>query len=237
MVTHYIRQVRVVLQARVSSSRLPAKVILPISGNLRLYELAAKRAGNTGNDLIIATSTDSTDDLLAQDATARGFKVKRGSLNNVLDRFGNATKDMANEDICVRLTCDNTFPDGAFIDRLVEEFETIDAVHLTSSKALPYGVSVEVFKVNTLRQAIAKATTEAQMEHVTKWIIDTLGSQVSKIAITGQDLSNLRTTVDTLDDYLTVAGFFFEKPDAINLDTLTLSSDFAEWTKMKSRTS
>jgi len=77
------RPLRIVLQCRLSSSRLPAKVLLPVGG-LPIAVLAAKRAMRGGKDLVLATSVEPSDDLLADAATRHGVPVMRGPLDDVL---------------------------------------------------------------------------------------------------------------------------------------------------------
>ena len=104
-----------VLQARTNSSRLPGKVLLPIKG-IPLAVLAAKRAANTGRNVIIATSLESSDDGLAALIQSNGLRCFRGSLKNTLDRFVSALSVYDDQDIVFRLTADNVFPDGALLD-------------------------------------------------------------------------------------------------------------------------
>src|SRR5579872_736077 len=133
--------VRIVLQARTSSSRLPAKSLLPVGG-LPLAVLCARRLANTGREVILATSSDCSDDLLAAVAEEHGIKVFRGSLEDVLARFVACTADLADEDLIVRATADNALPDGVFVDQLIALFEAQPLPYLgTSSPAdgLPYG--------------------------------------------------------------------------------------------------
>src|SRR5690606_8502139 len=96
---------RIVLQARTSSTRLPGKVLLPICG-LPMAVLAAKRAGQDGTEVVVATSDDPSDDALAATAKRHGLKIVRGPLDDVLARFILATGDLAGDDICIRFTAD-----------------------------------------------------------------------------------------------------------------------------------
>ena len=108
----------IILQARVTSSRLPAKILLPVAG-YPLFVLAALRAKKTGIDLIVATSDEPSDDVICTAAAKFHLPVCRGSLNDVLGRFLEATNGQSEDRIIVRLTADNIFPDGDFIDELV----------------------------------------------------------------------------------------------------------------------
>ena len=76
----------VVLQARTDSSRLPAKILLPVAG-LPLVVLAAKRAGNTGLKVVVATSLEQNDDELVKILKKYSIPYYRGKLNNTLDRL------------------------------------------------------------------------------------------------------------------------------------------------------
>jgi spore coat polysaccharide biosynthesis protein SpsF (cytidylyltransferase family) len=83
----------VVVQARLGSSRLPGKALLPI-GNMPIVVLAAKRAGNTELPVRVATSSDRLDDPLVKALLQHGLEVKRGALDDVLGRFLMATEDL-----------------------------------------------------------------------------------------------------------------------------------------------
>ena len=111
------------IQARLSSNRLPAKVLLPIQ-TIPLVVLAAKRASNTGIEVLVVTSTESSDDALCQELKTQDIKYYRGSLNNVLNRFVSALEEYDDKTIVFRLTADNSFPDGALLDELEENFKS-----------------------------------------------------------------------------------------------------------------
>ena len=106
------RRVRIVLQARTTSTRLPAKVLLPVGG-MPLAILCARRLGSSGREVVLATSDTPSDDVLASIAEANAIRVHRGSLDDVLTRFLDCTADLADEDLIVRATADNAVPDGA----------------------------------------------------------------------------------------------------------------------------
>ena len=111
----------VVLQARTNSSRLPGKVLLPING-YPVAVLAALRAANKGRQVILATSVEQSDDGLVSIFEKFGLKYFRGSLDNVLDRFIGALTSWDDDTIVFRITGDNLFPDGAFIEEVENEF-------------------------------------------------------------------------------------------------------------------
>lgn len=209
---------RVVVQSRISSTRLPAKALLPVNG-FPIAALCALRAGNCGGDVVLATSCQPEDDVLVHALSSYDIQIFRGALDNVLDRFVRATEDLGEEDIVIRLTADNVFPDGQFVDSLVQQFtaENVDYLGTNSPlDGLPYGLSAEVFSVRILRQAALQATSDAEREHVTPWIRKNGICAYTDASKFGLDhrCGYLRATVDNLNDYLSIAKLF----DSINVD-------------------
>lgn len=206
--THRTRRTFVVVQARVGSVRLPGKSLLTLGG-LPLAELVLRRAGNTGRPVRLATSTDSSDDPLANLVEASGFQVVRGALDDVLGRFLLATRDAAENDVVVRLTADNPVPDGAFLEGLLDYFEAsnVDYVHV-NQHTVPYGLSAEVFSVNALRRAGVAASDSFDREHVTPWIRRHLATGVFQPPLPKRIAPHLRCTIDTLDDFVRMSAAF-----------------------------
>ncbi|MEM4360378.1 MAG: hypothetical protein QXT45_07620 [Candidatus Bilamarchaeaceae archaeon] len=214
-----------VLQARLGSTRLPAKALLPICG-FPMAILAAKRAQRNGLQVIIATSTSSLDDILAHIAQEVGITVVRGSIDDVLGRFVQATANLPEDAIVVRLTSDNVFPDADFINIALEQFlmkKNIQLLATTEESNLPYGLSIEVFRCGVLREAAKKALTPYQREHVTPWIRSTYGVHSLMIPSLPKEWGALRCTVDTLEDYECVWKVFKackENPVSVSWRTL-----------------
>jgi len=205
---------RIVIQARLSSSRLPAKALLPLKG-MPVAVLCALRAANRGGEVVVATSTDPSDDVLAGKFSEYSIRVVRGPLNDVLERFALATSDLAASDLVVRLTADNVVPDGEFIDRLVQEFRSAKVDYLGTHApvdGLPYGLSAEVFTARILREAAASARTGEEREHVTPWIRrhGTCRFVSSAMLLLEKRHGHLRCTIDSLEDYVQLAKLFNE---------------------------
>jgi spore coat polysaccharide biosynthesis protein SpsF len=214
------RPVRIVLQCRLSSSRLPAKVLLPVGG-LPIAVLAAKRAMRGGKDLVLATSVEPSDDLLVAEATRHGVRTMRGPLDDVLGRFLLATQDLPDDALCVRLTGDNVFPDGDFIDGLIALLDEHDLSYLAhggNSTQFPYGMAAEVFSVKALREAGAQTSDPFDREHVTPYIRRTYApAQMPPFPGLDREWGHLRATVDTFDDYQTVAAVCAGLPDPVQV--------------------
>ncbi|HNB26558.1 MAG TPA: aldo/keto reductase [Alphaproteobacteria bacterium] len=223
---------RIVLQARTSSTRLPGKVLLPVAG-LPLAVLAAKRAGQDGSEVVVATSTDPGDDALAETLRRHGIACVRGPLDDVLARFILATGDLAGDDICIRFTADNVFPDSAFANRVAGavEHEGHDWAGFSGgSDGLPYGLAGEAFRVHLLREADRSTTDQQDREHVSPWITRKVGRHLTTMPRDpARDFSALRCTVDTLEDYRTVSAALAGLKDPVGAPYLELCRRLADW--------
>ena len=218
--------VLVIVQARMTSSRLPGKVMMTIGG-LPLVELAARRAGNTGLPVCVATSVHEADGIVFRHISNFGGKCVRGSLDDVRSRFLLAAQDLQDSDIVVRLTADNVFPDGAFVEELVDNLEQSDSDYLGSCSpvdGLPYGLSAEAFRIGALRGQTAADLGSDDREHVTPSLRAGSDGRVFRPSSAEGDKSALRCTVDCLDDYVRVASLFRhdEDPVAVRWQELVL---------------
>jgi len=192
-----------VLQARMGSTRLPGKVLLPICG-IPIAVLSAKRARRSAAyEVRIATTVDPSDDVLVEVVREASIPVTRGSVEDVLGRFVEATADLPDEALVVRLTADNVFPDADLIDMIVDEFlrKETTLVAATPESGLPYGLAVEVFRCGVLREAAQNAATRHQREHVTPWIKSKYGQESIRVPGVPEGWAALRCTIDTLEDY------------------------------------
>ncbi|TVP43106.1 MAG: hypothetical protein EA350_14290 [Gemmatimonadales bacterium] len=204
-------RVRIVLQARTGSSRLPAKSLLPVGG-IPLVLLCAQRLGQDGLEVVVATSDHEDDDLLAHTLERKDVRVVRGSLSDVLGRFILATADLDDSDLAVRVTGDNPLPDADFVRRLLRLHQDsgMPCIFTHSPRdGLPYGLSAEVLTVGLLRHAGSRMHDVSDREHVTTWVRSEYPGSIASHRDFGlPDLSDFRCTVDTLEDYLAVAKLF-----------------------------
>lgn len=227
------RSATIIIQSRLASTRLPAKAVLPIAG-LASVLLCARRAANTGLRVIVATSSEKVDDPIADLLRSAGVTCVRGSHEDVLKRFAQATDTMAADDVVVRLTADNVFPDGAFIDAMLQEYRRL-AVDFLSTRApqdgLPYGLSAEVFTVKWLRLAHLGATDVFDREHVTQWIIRHGTCRRYLFPASRPNWSRLRCTLDTFEDYRRLLRVFAGLQDPIGVKWTVLVERLAEITQ------
>ena len=225
---------RVVLQARTTSTRLPGKVLLMLCG-LPVVVLAARRAAQGGGETVVATSSDASDDRLAETLARHDVRCVRGPLDDVLARFVAATADLGDNDICVRLTSDNVFPDGDFVRRLIEAAERSAKGYAGFSggtDGLPYGLSGEALRVGLLRQADRTTRDPNDREHVTPWIVGQCGRNAPSLPrVDALDLSKLRCTIDTLDDYRTLRAALSGLADPVAAPWSDLCRHLARWSE------
>ena len=211
--------VRIIIQARTNSNRLPAKALLPVAG-MPLVVLAARRLARSGSDVCVATSDQPGDDALATTVTASGINVVRGALDDVMARFILAAQDLPDDAIIVRATGDNLFADADFADLLVTSLATggEDIVGTRSpDDGLPYGLSLEAFRAGALRGAAKDACADYEREHVTPYLWRKSRTRLFDDLKDEINLARLRCTVDNLDDYLAIMRVFRDVADPVSI--------------------
>ncbi|MEO7219587.1 MAG: aminotransferase class III-fold pyridoxal phosphate-dependent enzyme [Gemmatimonadaceae bacterium] len=168
------RGVRVVavVQARTLSSRLPRKVLAPIGQFSMIERLLNQLSGAaTLDEIVVATSDDASDDELAAHLSAAGIRVFRGSLDDVLGRYG-AACEFAKADVVVRLTGDCPLHTPDTVDEVVRAFLASDADYANNSEpySRPDGLDVEVFGKDSLMRAVKESLPGVDREHVTPFL-------------------------------------------------------------------
>lgn len=220
-------KVRIVIQSRLSSSRLPAKALLPVAG-MPSVVLCALRAANTGIETVVATSVDPSDDLIVEALHKAGINYFRGPLDDVLGRYEAATGDLEPGALVVRMTADNLLPDGFLVREMVDFLMNQGLVYLgPNDQRLPYGLAAEVFTVDVLREAGRNATKPYDREHVTPWIRNKYDIGFFRSDRLDRDFSNLRCTMDTFEDYLRVVKVFQDIQDPVRVSWVDLCSKLA----------
>ena len=205
MLTPETARVIVLIQARMNSSRLPGKALLPLplqGGTSILGHVVARaRQFSPGQQIIVATSTQAADDALVAAAEALQVNVFRGEEQDVLGRFAGALAT-TEADVVVRITGDNPALDPAFVQKAVAHHLATQADY-TLTTGLPLGTNVEVISATALRRAAAAATRPEEREHVTPYLrrhpelfrLEELPCSVP------ESVAPLRLTVDYPSDY------------------------------------
>lgn len=194
-------QVAVILQARTGSSRLPGKVLADLRGRSMLSFLVERlQRCQAVDQIILATTNQPEDDVLADLVFSLGLQVVRGSQQDVLARFVLAA-GCTDAPVLVRITGDCPLIDPDLLDETIAAFyqQNLDYLSNCLPPTYPDGLDIEVFSREALLQADRDCVDSAQREHVTPWIHKSghfrLGSKIHD-----QDLSHHRWTVDEPED-------------------------------------
>jgi spore coat polysaccharide biosynthesis protein SpsF len=200
------KRVVAVIQARMSSSRLPGKVLMPLADRpLLAFMIDRVRRATHIDSIVVATSTDPSDDLLAQMLESIGIPCWRGSLDNVLTRFYDAASDQK-ADIVLRLTGDCPLIEPQLIDACLEMLasQNLDYVSNVEPPSYPDGLDVEAMTISALSLAEKEAMLGSEREHVTVFIRNNPERFPRASLESAIDLSALRWTVDYADDLETI---------------------------------
>lgn len=158
------------VQARMSSSRLPGKILKQILGKPVIgYLFERLKRSQKIDKLVLATSTNPENDPLADYIQSLGFEVFRGSENNVLERYYLAAQEFKAEHV-VRVTGDCPLIDPAIVDRFIAEFLKGQYDYGTLGPSFAEGLDCEVMKFTALKECYQKATLASEFEHLTRYI-------------------------------------------------------------------
>ena len=212
----------VITQARMTSTRLPGKV-LQEAGGATMLEHHVARLTAAGLPVVVATTTNVDDDPVSDLATRLGVGVVRGSEHDVLARFALAVREFQ-PDVVVRVTSDCPLIDGEVVRRGIDAWTAVGDPGLYASNALtrtyPRGLDFEVFSAAALLEADARATETPHREHVTPWLY--ADDARPKLNLPWErDASAYRITLDTPED-LRLLRILIEDHDAHRLDTAGL---------------
>jgi len=232
----------VVVQARTGSTRLPGKILLPLAGKpLLLRMLERVRAASTPFRIVVATTTEPSDDPVEDLCRNEDIAVYRGHPTDLLDRHYRAALPYG-PDAVVKIPSDCPLIDPAVIDSVLSAFLTsypqYDFASNLHPASFPDGNDVEIMKFATLHRAWEEATRDFEREHTTPFIWER-PDQFSLCNISypgGKNLSMThRWTIDYPDDYRFIARIYDElwKPEnplftmADVLQLLTVKPDLA----------
>ncbi len=192
-----------IIQARMNSSRLPGKVMMKIDGEHPLLYFVIKQlqSAKLSSKIIIATSTNPIDDIIANYAKKLKIDFFRGEENDVLDRYYQCAKKFSFSTI-VRITSDNPLIDPIIVDKIITKFQSdkFDYVSNTINRTYPYGTEVEVFSFKTLEVLWKNSKKPSEREHVTSYIYNNFEKFQTYNVENTENLSHLRWSVDREND-------------------------------------
>lgn len=225
----------IIVQARMTSTRLPGKVLLPLAGEPMLTRLIERlRRVRRADGIVVATTTNTSDDPIAALCALLGVPCHRGSEHDVLSRYADAAR-LYGADVVVRITSDCPLIDPALIDQTIAAYDEggSDYVSNMLPPTWPYGMAVEVFSAAALAQAHAEATQAAEREHVTPFLYWHQERYRLRNVASPVDLSHHRWTVDTPEDYALVSRLFEHlmptRPTFTQADVLALLEQHPDW--------
>ncbi|MCA9798648.1 MAG: glycosyltransferase family protein [Cyanobacteria bacterium HKST-UBA04] len=240
------RHIVAIVQARMTSTRLPGKVLKPVLGQpLLAIQLARIARVRQLDGLMVAATTNGQDDPIIDLCRDLHVETVRGSEDDVLSRYGLAvdTYDAAHPQTPIthvmRLTSDCPLIDPDVIDGLISAYfattgpEPDYMSNSVGGATFPRGLDTELFKVSALRQALDEAEQPYEREHVTPFIWD----QPQRFRLAGYgndtDYSHHRWTVDTAEDFELVCrileALLPECPDFTWHDVLALLDRHPQW--------
>lgn len=229
----------VIIQARMGSSRLPGKVLLPIAGRpMFAYQLDRLKRCRHVDRIVVATTTEPADEAIVLLCQAQGVQVTRGSEQDVLRRYAEAACAIG-ADTLVRVTSDCPLLDPQLVDEAIEAYGGSDSPDYVSNMiqpTWPYGMAVEVMSRAALDAADSEAKEPAEREHVTPFIYWRPERFRLKSMTLPNDLSAHRWTVDTGEDFDLVSRILTTllpvKPQFQMHDVLELLDEHPNWVEI-----
>ncbi|MBI5937889.1 MAG: glycosyltransferase family protein [Betaproteobacteria bacterium] len=203
---------KAIIEARMTSTRLPGKVVMPILGRPTL-ELLIERLQRAQclDGIVVATTTNATDDVLEALAAKLGVECFRGSEDDVLSRVLGAAQ-ASNTELIVEITGDCPLVDPAIVDQLIGIYRanSYDYVSNTLKRTYPRGLDVQVFSASTLGEVARLTDDPVDHEHVSLYIYEhperfrlyNLESGLS------EKYWDLRLTVDTPEDFALIRDIY-----------------------------
>ncbi|MFM9983976.1 MAG: cytidylyltransferase domain-containing protein [Flavobacteriales bacterium] len=201
------KKIVVISQARMTSTRLPGKVLMNVDGqSLLKYHL--DRLQSSLWQLVVATTTNASDDSIVAWCKQNDIATFRGSEDNVLERFYEAARS-CNAEIIVRVTSDCPLIDKELIEQGLNFFETPQSKNVYVSNCFPRtfarGFDFEIFSFEALEEAYLNAHEPFDLEHATPYIWKNKSGRINLQNITqAADNSSLRLCVDTREDFLLI---------------------------------
>lgn len=230
-------RVELFVQARMGSTRLPGKVLLPVLEKPLLFYLVERLQRVTGIDAcVIVTSYHPRDDVIEAYCKEHKIACFRGPEEDVLTRYYEAAKKR-NPDAIVRVTADCPLIDPEGIDAVITAYKKSDpAIDYASNcleRTYPRGMDVEIFSLKALEKAFKEAVEAQEREHVTLYFYRHPELFRLQNIRNSSDESRFRLTVDTEEDYrlirLLIEHLYPKNPQFTLRDILACLDSHPEW--------
>jgi len=208
------------ITARMTSNRLPGKVMLPVLERPILHYLV-ERLNNVPSidDIVLATTVNKNDDTLIDFATSEGISYFRGSEDDVMLRVVEAA-DSVDADIVVEITGDCPIVDPQLVEQAILMYKANDVDYVSNGniRSYPDGMDAQVFSLDTLKKSLSMTDNLLDHEHVTLHIRNNpqLFTSMNLVAPPELDWPELGLTLDEKDDYrllkLIIEHFYKKTP-------------------------
>lgn len=239
MTTLHMKKIGAIVQARMSSTRLPEKVLLnlPYNKDTSVLQQVVRRLKRCDllDTIIVATTTNKIDDRIVENIKTE-CDVFRGSEHDVLSRYYESAKRFG-LDIIVRITSDCPCVDPEIVHGVISTHVDCDRDYTSNTilRTFPRGMDVEVFNVECLEKAHFEAKKPHQREHVTPFLYENpeMFQKQQVVACERYKRPDLRLTIDTTLDYAFLCCVFDEMYSKIGeffiLDDIVRSLDEKPW--------
>lgn len=207
----------IVIQARLTSTRLPKKVLLPFHGSMTILDILIDKIRSVCPKIVIATSSKSENDELVKFATHKDVCCYRGSEDDVLQRFVDSAK-ASNITHVIRICSDNPFLDVNSLKKLiscVEEDSDCDYISFdidgTPSIKTHYGFWAEYVSLDTLSRISSLTSEQLYHEHVTNYVYthpEMFKIKWLEVPAFVKQHKNVRLTIDTKEDFENAAHIY-----------------------------
>ncbi len=199
---------QIIIQARITSTRLPEKVLLPLCG-YSVLEVMLKRLQKFQDNIIVATADDDPTHRIKKICKKLNVKYFEGDIQNVLLRYYNAATYFGANDktAIVRCTSDCPLIDPAIVQSVLKLFysDKADYVCACTGSGFPRGMDSEVFYFSSLKDAYLNASSDYDLEHVTPYI---RAHTATKTLQNRYNHSKYRLTLDEEDDYKAIVSIY-----------------------------
>ena len=219
--------VGMIIQARMSSTRLPGKVLMsmPFGSKDTILGVICKTLSSTGGKVIVATSINAENDAIAEYCNKIGVYCYRGNEDDVFSRFLAIQKEES-FDVVFRFTADNPFIDLNKLGHFYQSF--LDAeVAYAYSKGMPLGMNFEAMKGNLLLELAKLELSQEDREHVTLRVHR--DERFNKKSISIADAADLRMTIDTPIDYAQASLLKLNLGDDSSLESILRLKQRYSW--------
>ena len=212
-----VPKILTVVQARMGSSRLPGKVLLPLAGQPLLVRMTERvQRAHLAGTVVVATTTAADDDAIAALCATHGLECFRGDALDLLDRHYQAARHYG-ADVVLKIPSDCPLIDPAVIDEVVGYYlhfaDRYDFVSNLHPATFPDGNDVEVMPIEMLTTAWREAQRPLEREHTTPFIWENPGRfRLGNLELdSGQDFSmSHRWTIDYPEDYNFIKAVYDE---------------------------